>query len=549
MSTISNNMIKLTINRILNDGKINIDNLEYFYYSSIQSKSNKITKEVHEIALLYLLEQYKLLLEDNDYKIKKIKKAVYAIDIILMEYLDAYKTKMLLELYLELNNVKKLFDEFLTKNPEFDEKDILDKIDEIAHKIKTIKSNMEDDELSISQMLQEQINEQNNLLDESDKKIESLENEIKKLKKEYEQALKKKLSALENEKQQLQERVKIRNEKISNLEEQLSIVNENIQNEKIEIEKQEKIKKEEQEKYEQLLDNITLDLLNGYITKEQILSKYHINNDTFLQCLKDIKINICSNNFIDGISHYKINDTLETDKYVNIESKNIFKCIFISDIALNTNDNILETINLLYDYAIKNNINYIFNLGNIFSIDEINNPSLTDLRNIESITKLIIDNYPKSESINTFLLGGLSEKYSNKLGYNPIIEIEKQRFDMHNIGYNHATININNNLNIFNLYTYTNDLYNKEQICNFIKSNKTSKLRFYFNFLSTINNTFIDISSKIVTIPPVYNNDLGCNIYHIEAKINEYDNIESLKILPIINDNTLIPTSHVYYKK
>lgn len=547
MATLSNNMIKLTINKILNDGKINIDNMEYIYYSSIQSKT-KITKEIHEIALLYLLEQYKILLNEDEYKIKKIKKAVYAIDFILMEYLEVNKTKILLELYLELNNIKKVFDDFLTKNSEFDEKDTINKVNEIVDKISKINSNIKEDEMSISQKLQEQINKQNDLLDESDKKIELLENEIKKLKKEHEQILKKKLSNLEIEKEKLQEKVKSKNELIKKLEEQLKSIEDSIQKEKFENEKKKKIEKDEQSNYEQLINNIILDLLNGNITKEQILSKYNITSDIFIQCLKDIKINICSNNFINGIPQYKIDDNLETNKYINIESKNIFKCIFISDISLNNND-ILKTINLIYDYCIKNNINYIFCLGNIFSIDEIINPTLQDLKNIENITKFVIDNYPINQTINTFLLGGLSEKYCNKLGYNPILEIEKQRLDMFNMGYNHATININNDLNIFNLYTYTNDLYDKEQICNFIKENKTSKLRFYFNFLSTINNTFIDISSKIVTIPPIYNNELGCNIYHIEAKINEYDNIESLKILPIINDDILIPTSHVYYNK
>ena len=86
MSTASNNMIKFTINRILNDGKINVDNLGYFYYSSVQNKSNKVTKEVHEVALLYLLEQYKILIKETEYKPKKIKKTIYAIDYILIEY-------------------------------------------------------------------------------------------------------------------------------------------------------------------------------------------------------------------------------------------------------------------------------------------------------------------------------------------------------------------------------------------------------------------------------------------------------------------------------
>lgn len=548
MSTASNNMIKFTINRILNDGKINVDNLGYFYYSSVQNKSNKVTKEVHEVALLYLLEQYKILIKETEYKPKKIKKAVYAIDYILIEYLKAYKTKILLELFLELNSVKKLIDEFITLNPDYDDKETIDKINEIDTILNKIKSNTEEDELSISQKLQEQIKEQNDLLDEYDKKTEVLENEIKKLKKEHEQTIKKKLSSLETEKQQLQDKLKKKNEKINNLEEQLSNINNTIEKEKEEKQKQEELKTREQNNYEQLLNNITIDLLNGDITKDEIISKYNITNELFIKCLKDIKININTNNFIDGVLHYTIDNTLETDKSVNIKSRYIFNCIFISDINFN-NSNIIKTINLLYDYCIKNNINYIFNLGNIFSIDKINNPTLNDLNNVENITKLIIDNYPISQSTNTFLLGGLSEKYSNELGYNPILEIEKQRLDMFNIGYEHATININNNLNIFNLYTYTDNLYTKEQICDYIKQNKTSKLRFYFNFLSTSNNTFIDISNKIVTIPPLYNNELGCNIYHIETIINEYDNIESIKILPIINSDILIPTSHVFYKK
>lgn len=548
MSTASNNMIKFTINRILNDGKINVDNLGYFYYSSVQNKSNKVTKEVHEVALLYLLEQYKILIKETEYKPKKIKKAVYAIDYILVEYLKAYKTKILLELFLELNSVKKLIDEFITLNPDYDDKETIDKINEIDTILNKIKSNTEEDELSISQKLQEQIKEQNDLLDEYDKKTEVLENEIKKLKKEHEQTIKKKLSSLETEKQQLQDKLKKKNEKINNLEEQLSNINNTIEKEKEEKQKQEELKTREQNNYEQLLNNITIDLLNGDITKDEIISKHNITNELFIKCLKDIKININTNNFIDGVLHYTIDNTLETDKSVNIKSRYIFNCIFISDINFN-NSNIIKTINLLYDYCIKNNINYIFNLGNIFSIDKINNPTLNDLNNVENITKLIIDNYPISQSTNTFLLGGLSEKYSNELGYNPILEIEKQRLDMFNIGYEHATININNNLNIFNLYTYTDNLYTKEQICDYIKQNKTSKLRFYFNFLSTSNNTFIDISNKIVTIPPLYNNELGCNIYHIETIINEYDNIESIKILPIINSDILIPTSHVFYKK
>lgn len=141
MSTINNNMIKLTINKILNDGKINIDNMQYFYHNSIQSKT-KITKEAHEVALLYLLEQYKILLKEEDYKIKKIRKAIYAIDFIFMEYLDTYKTKILLELFLKLKNVKKLFDDFLIDNPDFKEKDIIDKIDELEDKMNKINSNI-----------------------------------------------------------------------------------------------------------------------------------------------------------------------------------------------------------------------------------------------------------------------------------------------------------------------------------------------------------------------------------------------------------------------
>lgn len=550
MANINNNLVKILINKILTDGKIDAESIEDIYLGFLFENKKRLTKEVHEVALFHLMKQFELSLQEENYKIKKIRKAAYSFKPILFEYSDTHDKVMLVELYLELNKIKPQFDEFLNKHPEFQEKDIIQKIDILDQALKKLNPNINEEEIALSQQLQEQINIQDELLESADKEIEELKKEIKKLKKcECDPKIKKQVVSLEEEKQHLLKKIKQQQEQIDKLSKESEHNAEELESlKRKEIEKT-TAELSQKEKKSKIQDEIIKMLLRSDVSFETLKSKFNISDIELMTILKDITLNIKCTKYLNGIPYYGINTTLETNQKINLES-NKLDCLFISDISLNDNsDSMIETLKIIQDYCSKNTIHYIFNLGNIFSIAPFEKPSIDILKKIEKITNEIITLYPKNNSINNFLLGGVNESYCSILGYNPMKEISNQRTDIVNIGYNHATININNELNLLHIYSKIKDANTRESICDFIKAHKSNKPNFQFNFVSTNGNTFVDIGTKTVAIPPLQSNNCGCNIYHIQATINEYQNIETLNILPIINGPKLTPTARIYYHK
>lgn len=128
------------------------------------------------------------------------------------------------------------------------------------------------------------------------------------------------------------------------------------------------------------------------------------------------------------------------------KTKDNVRFLIISDLHLG---NIGEGMDLLYqayEYALKNNIKYVINLGDL--IDAVMPHNSNDLK-INDVTKqveYVIDNYPCVNSIKTMILYGNHDYYSKHIfGFDVGKEISSGRKDLYDLGYGENYVRILDN--------------------------------------------------------------------------------------------------------
>ena len=171
--------------------------------------------------------------------------------------------------------------------------------------------------------------------------------------------------------------------------------------------------------------------------------------------------------------------------------------------------------------------------------------SYETLKKIENITNEFIKNYPKDSSINNIVLGGLNELTLSSVGYDLANIINTNRYDFNSIGNKDSIITINGgkvciNLHSYyygNTFNYINNYYLQRNIDN----------PYNLDIMSFIGPSSVDITNRIITIPPLMSNDMGCSIYQIEISMQDGD-YKRFLIQPIMNTE-LIPTSRLLLYK
>jgi len=149
--------------------------------------------------------------------------------------------------------------------------------------------------------------------------------------------------------------------------------------------------------------------------------------------------------FLDGDVLYHINKTLNQNKIeLNINEKQIITILAISDIHFGSNYERIDLLDKVYEYAIKNDINIILNLGDLIHGRE-------SKISIQEQLEKVIKEYPYDKNIKNIILLGNHDFHSLHYdGYDIGIYLFNERTDFINAGYGTGYIDvINDRIGLF----------------------------------------------------------------------------------------------------
>lgn len=125
------------------------------------------------------------------------------------------------------------------------------------------------------------------------------------------------------------------------------------------------------------------------------------------------------------------------------KNNNLFRCLVISDLHIGSVDGDIKLINIVYDYAIKNGVNVIFNCGDTIEGDYTSEPKY--IKDIYSQLEYLIKKHPYDNSINNYVIFGNHDYHSL---YNDGLDIGKtihnNRYDIIPVGYGQGNIDVKN---------------------------------------------------------------------------------------------------------
>lgn len=144
--------------------------------------------------------------------------------------------------------------------------------------------------------------------------------------------------------------------------------------------------------------------------------------------------------------YYKLKKDLDENNKNSIsikipKSEKEFRCIALSDIHIGNKESDIDLLKRVYEYAAKNNINIIFNCG-----DLLEGVHTTDRRNIDNIHEQIdylLKKYPYDKNINNFVVFGNHDYHSLHYdGLDLSKKISNSRYDIVPIGFGQGIVYI-----------------------------------------------------------------------------------------------------------
>lgn len=253
--------------------------------------------------------------------------------------------------------------------------------------------------------------------------------------------------------------------------------------------------------------------------------------------------------------------------YLPISSKSELDILVIADIHKKFQAILPEEVDIAYDYATANDIQYIFNLGDNFSIQQKNHSLLT-LENLKKLEEMLEDfatSFPKNTGIYLFNLGGNHDDVMLKFGLDPLQRLQQYRSDFINLGYNYAQIifgdqtNSNNKINLHHpRVKLTESLATnpdqstavKDYLSKFYQKYSIDKDTIYFDFLAHVHRSKLDIVNSYCQVPSLTKDREANSAWHLKFYFDSQKNIDYIIFIPlIITNNQLKITTEIQYQK
>lgn len=562
-------------------GKIkDIEFLEYFteciireFNKSVKISTNNVTKIISfiDFFLKKIKDNNEEIPEDNLDKIRNIK-----------EFYEEYLTKNNLEIDQEfnenvINELLKTVNELYPSETQFESaaKYII-KIENLETELKKLKKELAEITKSYYN-LEKSLNQKQNKIESINAENTDLENKIENKDKvitklvEQTEKLKAKIFELENT------IIKLKNENtdLSQHKEQWKTLSIEIEKLKVQIENANELKKEAEDLkvkkskiesliYQKLLyEKATIDDILDFVKQSGIAT----NKDEITELLKKVRktINVGSSSFSLSPT-YKIEAPriIKNGHFsINIpKGCNYYDIMLVSDFHLeNINDKVINGIDILNNYCVKNGISLILNLGDFYHGSSGKPLDYENAIYNYSIIEKTISSIPKDDGIYHAILGGNHDKSIIKYGYDPLKLLSEEREDFINLGYIHSSIILkgpndivgsfdlhhphtfdfsiklsNDGMDTSNLNKYLNEIYTKQ-----CRSREDS----YIDIFGHTHKSQFNYPDSYCFIPSYFENG-AC---HLRIYIDDEKQIKYMIFFPLSLSNKLIKNNEIVYQK
>ena len=601
--------IKTQINGVLTKRSIEDIYLDDFY---IQSKESYTYSEL----INYLIEIYdrKIIQQRSN---KMLSKVLRSINLIVKDGLDLI---MPISLYFSLIKLRYKYAKYLKDNDlKIDDNVIsgLDELDKLLSKANfevesennISENNIDDimdlqnkithleDELNLKKI---QIIEKDNKYAQIKKELKDLKAKLRTLKKENGSNIKlvqekvdiintlnQKVEALEL---QVSEQIKQAEEKdnqISNIKNQnVSLSNQNTNYSKTidsQAHKLSKLKKELKEcrnQIEQLNTTNNQEIQNEKID-EAILMLILENDSTideFKQSLKSIIGDVSVDEIYASINRLKLrysfsngmdinlnpvyklsSPNYSTNISINFEVDNFIDIIAISDLHMSKfSQEEVKNINYIYEYAVKNGIKTIINLGDLFDFKSFTSSSrYNDFKKNNDMIDSAIKFMPYDKSIHHLIMGGNHDKLI--LGVDAIKTLCDERKDFIDLGYDHARLILGNDaIYLHHIDTKFDETIQKDCYTNknllvalrrYYEKINQSRNKSYLDLLGHVHKSSLSLSDGYAVIPSL-NIDRFCNgAWHLKIYFDKDKNISNIIFIPLVFNSKVQANTEIVYKK
>ena len=443
--------------------------------------------------------------------------------------------------------------------------------------------------------------EKEDRINELEKLVESLKKDLQRIKKDLEgqlektkksneefidrnRSLKKQIADLQKELVELKEEIKAKTNKEEDLEAKLERLKEEIESLKTNhdndlntiSELQRKITVYENNveveiRIQRIADIIIRLLLQNKFTEYAL--KEELNNNSivlqegeYLKAMKIVKSKMSiSTTIFNGQKNYSIQRPLYyTNQVLTLGvDTSCIDLLLVSDFHIDNDMDIEEATDTINDYASQNGISLIVDMGDFLGYRSRKEDLLTRYESGCRLVERCINLFPRVDGVYHAILGGNHDKDSFDYGCDLLKELTDNREeDFIYLGYDSAILSVNgviSNKTSFLLHhlqkrvkdpldasTYDTKYY-KDYLSGYYSPQEISLNNF---FITLIGGAHMNGIYNNFALVPSFMNDRKFNgAFHIRAFLNEKMEIKNMVIINLINCETLVPVSEVYYKK
>lgn len=592
-----NSVAKITMRKLLNQGAdITIN--------SIYGKLHNTQFTDRDLVDFLIDDIHTLILSTNDgLNVKKFGRYLMALNVVLERmykndiHLDFYLTCRILSLGVAYQEVSSNQNVELSGN-------ILELINSIENYLpKSFKPNEIVKFVNNQSILEKQVNEYetsiNSLQKEIQKKSQQLENNESELQKKNDEISKLKenitpfqeeIKEKSKENDQLKNAIEQRDEIIADLTRKqanvqveleslqdglssMNMINEELNGEVIELQKEVKEKatqidaltlkselKTEKRKIEEKLDCCVIDLLyKNRLTAKELLTQLNntgisVSDYQLSNSLKRIQRQLSITNY-GHVALPKIYTVQPASIVTGSEltfdyPKDYMDILVVSDMHLKSFDESeITDMNILYEYAAKNNVNYILNLGDLLGVNNVER-DINELLTYRNFYDKIINDMPRDENITHIIMGGNHDKNLLKLGIDPIKYIADNRTDIIQLGYTRAQIHMGK-LDTISLY-HPETRYTSVVDGEWLNSDRlVSELDkdVFINLVAHIHSYRMDSQNNLCIVPSYGEDRLKNSALHMRIFFKEMGGIDYIVIKQLIKNEKLTPISETIHQK
>lgn len=324
---------------------------------------------------------------------------------------------------------------------------------------------------------------------------------------------------------------------------------------------------------EKSIDDFVIRLLIGNklsvedITELLCKQGYDVNSVDVNNSLKRIRseINLITPNVATYPRQFSIcSPSIVTNGSFNLGvSSKVMNVMVISDLHLNeVNDDVVRTMDLIYDYCKKMSIDLIMNLGDILSINENFTPSKSLFSENNRLIESILTRFPYDSGITHAVLGGNHDKGSLNLGIDLLSKLENGRDDFLSLGYDHCNVNIvgSSQNDFFGIHHPSRRLldsiddYNlgARKLINHLDwhyPSEDERKKAYIDLFGHFHVSRLDMLNQYCSVPSLFKDRESNGAWHMKIYFDEKNNIKHMVFIPLVVNHKITKVSEIGYQR